>query len=153
MRFCSGEEISSLVKGLISEKHQVGQYSVDLTVAKVSAVKKEGDIDFGGSEEKEALVEELKPAKRTPEDKYGWWELTAGEYIVEFNEKVTIPENCLGIFQPLVRTIGAGVIHPTSVLHFGEKVEKTVLIVGKSGFNIKENARISSLMMVKAVSE
>lgn len=150
MKFCLGEDIASLVKGLISEKHQVRPYGVDLTVGKISAVKKEGDLDFGGSEEKEALTEELKPAKRTPDDKYGWWNLTAGEYIVKFNERVEVPENSLCILQPLLRTMKAGVMHPTLLLMSGEKIDEVVLLVGKSGLNIKENARISSLMRIEA---
>ncbi len=152
MRFCLGKDIAAMAEKLISEKHQVHRYNIDLTVSKILTVKKEGDLDFGGNEEKEALTEELKPEKRNPEDKYGWWALTAGEYIVKFNEKTTIPENCLGILQPLPRTMKAGVIHPVLVLPAGEGAREVVLLVGKSGLNIKENARISSLMCIEAVS-
>ncbi|MGB2599421.1 MAG: dCTP deaminase [Candidatus Omnitrophota bacterium] len=152
MKFCSGNEISAMTEKLISEKHQAHKYSVDLTVSKVLAVNKGGDLDFGGSEEKKALTEELKPEKRTPEDKYGWWTLTAGEYIVRFNEKIKIPENRLCILQPLPRTMKAGAIHSVQVFLSGENIEEVVLLVGKSGLNIKENARISSLMCMEAIS-
>jgi deoxycytidine triphosphate deaminase len=151
MKFCSGEEVASLAKGLISEKHQVHSYGLDLTVGRISAVKKEGDLDFGGSEEKEPLTEELKPVKRNPDDEYGWWNLTAGEYIVKFNETVEVPENSLCVLQPLLRTMKAGVMHPTLLLMSGEKIDEVVLLVGKSGLNIKENARISSLMRIEAL--
>jgi deoxycytidine triphosphate deaminase len=153
MKFCSGEEIAKVADKLISEKHQVHRGSMDLTVGKVSAVKKEGDLDFGGSEEKAALTEELKPSKRSPEDEYGWWALTAGEYIIKFNEKIVIPEDCLAILQPLLRTMKAGVIHPVLVFMGGETVEEVILFVGKSGLNIKENARISALIGIKGLSE
>jgi deoxycytidine triphosphate deaminase len=151
MKFCSGEKIAAAIGKLISEKHQVHTHSIDLTVAKIFAVKKEGDLDFGGSEEKEALVEELEPEKRSPEDTYGWWTLEAGEYIVEYNEKIKIPKTCLGILQPLLRTLEVGVIHPTQMLLPGEEARKTVLMVGKSGFNVKENARISMLMGIEDI--
>ncbi len=149
MRFCRGEEMTGCVGKLVSEKHQVGPHGIDLTVACVYTVKKEGAIDFGGSEANEALVEKLEPVKKDPGDKYGWWNLTAGEYIVEFNEKVVIPDGCIGVIQPLARTLGAGVVHSTFIITSGQQVDRTVLIVGKSGFRVKENARISSLMGVK----
>jgi deoxycytidine triphosphate deaminase len=153
MRFCTGSEIAKLTKGLISEKHQVHSGSIDLTVNKVSVVKKEGDLDFGGSEEKRALTEEMKPEKRSPEDEYGWWALEAGEYLIEFNEKIKIPDGCIGILQPLHRTMKAGVIHPVLVYVGGDVVEEIILFVGKSGLNIKENARISSLLGIKSNQE
>jgi len=151
VNFCSGREIAGFATGLVSEEHQVKPYGLELTVAKVFIVKKEGDIDFGGSEEKEALIEELEPGKRSPGDKYGWWALTSGEYLIEYNEKIEVPEGCMAIIQTLQRTLKAGVIHPTVVLTPGEKVRKMLLQVGKSGFNIKENARVSLLMGIKAV--
>ena len=153
MRFCTGVEIAKLTEGLISEKHQVHTSGIDLTVNKVSVVKKEGDLDFGGSEEKEALTEEVKAKKRSPEDKYGWWALDAGEYIVRFNEKIKIPEGCIGILQPLLRTMKAGVIHPVLVYVGGDIAEEVILFVGKSGLNIKENAKISSLLGIKSNEE
>jgi len=153
MKFWTGKEISVLAEKMISQERQIRPYGFDLTVAKIFVVRKEGDIDFGGSEQKDALVEELKPVKRAPDDKYGWWNLTAGEYIVEFNEKVKIPDKGLGVMQPLSRALKAGVLHPTLIFFGGEKVENTILMVGKSGFNVKENARISSLMGVKPFDE
>ena len=151
MKACTGTEIAALASGIISEKHQVGPYSLDLTVASISMVKKEGDIDFGGSEEKEALTEKLEPYKRNEEEEYGWWELTAGEYLVEFNEKIEIPENHFAIIRPLPRALSAGVMHPEMTRLEGEMVDTTLMLVGKSGLNIKENARISSLLLLKAI--
>ncbi|MFH1552525.1 MAG: dCTP deaminase [Candidatus Omnitrophota bacterium] len=149
MNFCTGKEILGFAGKLISEKHQAKLYSLDLTVAKVFALAKGGDIDFGGSEEKEALTEEVKPVKKDAEDKYGWWHLTEGEYLVEFNEKPEIPENHIGILQPLERTLKAGGVHPTLLLSPGQRASSALLVVGKSGFNVKENARISSLWGIK----
>ncbi|MEA3488970.1 MAG: hypothetical protein U9R44_01325 [Candidatus Omnitrophota bacterium] len=146
MSFVTGEGIAAFTENFISKKHQVKPYSLELTVAKVFLVRKGGDIDFGGSEQKEAILHELAPVRRSSEAKYGWWNMAAGEYVVKFNEKARIPDNCIGIVQPLLRTLKAGVIHPTLFLTGGEETDMTVLSVGRGGFNIKENARISSLM-------
>jgi len=59
MKFCTGKDIACCAGKLISEKHQVKPYALELTVAKVWMVKKEGDVDFGGKEEKEALTEQI----------------------------------------------------------------------------------------------
>ena len=151
MKVANGSEIAALASGIISEKHQVKSYGVDLTVSGIRVVKKEGDIDFGGSEEKAAITEKLESEKRNDGDEYGWWELAAGEYLVEYNEKVKIPEGRMGIIQPLPRALTAGVTHTTMILPPGDEVGSMVLLVGKFGFNIKENARLSSLLMLKAI--
>jgi deoxycytidine triphosphate deaminase len=153
MKACTGQEIAGLVSNIISEKHQVGPYSLDLTVAGISVVEKEGDIDFGGSEEKAALTEKLEPEKRGGEDKFGWWTLTAGEYLVEFNEKVKVPKDHFAIVRTLPRALKAGVMHPEMTRLEGEVVDSTLLMVGKSGLNIKENARVSSLLMLKGIEK
>lgn len=152
MRICSGKEAASLIEGLISEKHQVKCRNLDLTVAGVSVLRQAGDIDFGGSEEKEALAEQIEPVKRSNEDKYGWWSLTEGEYFVEFNEKGIIPGGNIGFISPLSRTLSAGASHSVLMCQEGEKVGPVLLYVGKAGFNIKENARISALLLMNTGS-
>jgi deoxycytidine triphosphate deaminase len=148
MRTCKGDYIARYAENILSEKHQVHEFSLDLTVSSVYAVKKAGDLDFGGSELKAANMEQVLPEKRSRDDKYGWWSLTSGEYIVEFNEKVVVPDNCVVSIQPLSETLKAGVTHPSLTFSSGEQVEMTLLLVGKSGLNVKQNARISSLRAI-----
>lgn len=152
MDILKGKDLASFVTGLISEKHQTSSSSIDLTVSKVSRVAKGGSLDFGGSEEEASLTEEVKPVKRQDEDKYAWWTLSDGEYMIEFNERIDVPEGFLFLLKPHQRTLNAGGTHPTMIYAGGEKVEKIPLTVGKGGINIKENARISSLIGAKTVS-
>ena len=151
MNICTGKDLSSFIKGLISEKHQVSPSSVDLTVSSIFRINKGGSLDFGGSEEEGSLVEEIKPVKRKEEDKYGWWLLPEGEYMIEFNEEVSTPKGLIFLLKPHQRTLNAGGFHPTMIYAGGERIEKVPLAVGKGGINIKENARISSLIGAKAV--
>lgn len=146
MTISSGKDIAGLLEKLISEKHQVGSYTVDLTVSKICRVKDAGCVDFGGSEEEAFRLEEICPSKKTPKDNYGWWSLSQGTYMVQFNEKIEVPEGHLFILQPLSRTLKAGGVHPTSLYPGGEAIDSALLTVGEAGFNVKENARISSLM-------
>jgi deoxycytidine triphosphate deaminase len=153
MKFCAGRDIACGASKIISEEHQVKPYALELTVSRVYSVKKEGDIDFSGKEEKEALKELVEPVKRSPSDDYGWWTLVAGEYIAEFNEKITVQKDCLAVLQPLPRTLRAGVTHPTLFFAEGDVIERTLLIVGKSGFNMKQNARISAVIEIKSLTD
>ncbi|MBD3427266.1 MAG: dCTP deaminase [Candidatus Omnitrophica bacterium] len=144
MRIYSGEESAKLVGDLVSEKHQVKPRSIELTVAAVYQPEKAGEIDFGGSEQKKADSKPLEPEKRSEDDKYGWWNLTEGEYFVEFNETVKVPEGSISFLRPLPRTLEGGGIQPSLIYMEGEEITRVPLSVGKTGFNIKENARISS---------
>lgn len=153
MKFCSGYDIAKCAGKLISEEYQVKPYALELTVSKVYSVKKEGDIDFSGKEEKEAVMTVVEPSKRSPSDEHGWWTLVAGEYIVEFNEKLTVQKDCLAVLQPLPRTLRAGVTHPTLFFTDGDRIERMLLIVGKSGFNMKQNARVSSIIGIRSLTQ
>lgn len=153
MKFCAGRDIASCASKIISEEHQIKPYAFELTVSRIYSVKKEGDIDFSGKEEKEALKELVPPAKRCPSDEYGWWTLVAGEYIAEFNEKIIVQKDCLAVLQPLARTLRAGVTHPTLFFSEGDAIERTLLTIGKSGFNMKQNARVSAVIGIKSMSD
>ena len=151
MNVCTGKDLVRFVKGLISEKHQVSVSSIDLTVSRISEIDKGGSLDFGGSEEEGSLVNEIKPVKKQDDDKYGWWVLSEGEYMIEFNEEIDVPEGFLFVLKPHQRTLNAGGIHPTMIYATGEKIEKVPLVIGKAGMNIKENARISSIIGARTV--
>jgi hypothetical protein len=142
-----GANILEFIGNIIYEKNQVEDYSVYLTINKVFQFTGKAEIDFGGSEYKKAETEEIKTFKRKPEDKYGWWELSEGEYLVEFNEELEklLPESKLVILQPSERITLNGTSHATKIIEKKGKFRLT-LHVGKNGINIKENARISKLI-------
>ncbi len=145
----TGGDILSFIGNIIYEKKQVEGDSLYLTVSKIFRLTTKGEIDFGGSEYKESEKEIIEPVKRKPEDKYGWWDLSLGEYFVEFNEKLQdiIPEDKLVILQPSERLTKNGASHPIRVLQKKGKIS-TILYVGKNGINIKENARVSRLIVL-----
>lgn len=141
-----GTDILDFIGNIIYKKKQVEDYSVYLTIKKVFKFTGKAELDFGGSEYTEAKTEEIEPIKRKPEDKYGWWELAGGEYLVEFNEKLEklLPESKLVILQPAERITLNGTFHATKIIEKKGEIRLT-LHVGESGINIKENARISKL--------
>lgn len=148
MKYLKNEELLNHVKNIISEKHQLHERELHLTVSKVSKIQNKGAIDFGGSEEKEVNKTQLEPIKINPEDKYGWWKLDQGNYIIEVNEKIQLKEDLFAITTALPRTIKAGGTLISNIITSNEN--KIILsLTTSSGINIKENARIAKLLILK----
>lgn len=144
-----GADILEFISNIIHEKKQVEEYGVFLTIGKVFRFAGKAEIDFGGDEYKESEIQGIDPVKRKPEDKYGWWDLPGGEYLIVFNEELQdiLPSAKLVILQPSERITTNGVFHPTKVIEKKGEIRVT-LYVGKNGINIKENARISKLIVL-----
>jgi deoxycytidine triphosphate deaminase len=145
----SGKETASRVTGIISPKHQVHGYSVDLTVKNVFAVDPTGRVDFGGGEYTPAGRIAVSPLRRNPEDKYLWWDLGKASYFVEYNETLDLAPDELGMIEPDERLLRAGASHvPISVRGRVSPVE-TLLNVEIMGVMLKQNARISRVRVYK----
>lgn len=141
----SGKKVKKYVDGVIHEETQLAEKGVDLTVDSVARPGSATDLDFGGGEEKIGEVEEITPKKRNEDDSYGWWNLEAGLYIIEFNEEIDVAE-ATGTVVPLVRLTSGGSFHGTIVFS-GQLENNPVLSVSSAGLNLKENARISRLFV------
>lgn len=151
MHYLEGEEIVAALHGIISEKHQRHRYETDLTVKAVFRLTGPGSVDFGGSEEVYAPVETLPPNKIDAADAYGWWNLAPGSYRIRFNEAVKLSETQLAFLQPHERLLQAGASH--SAFYYSESRDtlETTLSVGSGGIRIKENARVSRLLIMELV--
>lgn len=129
------------VSGLLHEPTQVTDGRVDLTVDEVYRMEGSGRIDFGGGE--------LEPAEWTPherywrhaDDDYQWWSLEAGQYLIEYNETLETTEPV--VVQPRDALLERGAVHPTL---FRESLGPMPVVVGGVGVEIKENARISTVL-------
>lgn len=132
-----------LLEGTISKDHQVNARGVHLTVAEVAPLHGRGDIDFGGSEMNPARGNPLEPVEHKPGDRYGWWRLEAGSYLVRFNEmlKDGAPPMLLASNE---RLLSCGCSLAVACVGPGEL--RTVLTVPQVGLRLKENARIGLLV-------
>lgn len=149
MDVLEGEHVARLLKNLIHAKTQVHPESVDLTVKSISRIATTGSVDFGGSEYVPGDKVTLIPRKSSPTDKYGWWLLAMGEFLIEYNEEISLPPHHLGIIQPHERLIESGVTHNTRILtEPGERVF-SLIHVCQADVRIKENARISKLIVLQ----
>jgi deoxycytidine triphosphate deaminase len=144
----SGNKCLESISGIIYARKQVHSDSVDLTVKRIIKLQSAGELDFGGSEYKAADTDAVAPVKKSPDDEYSWWNLEHGFYLVSFNEKFNLAKDVLGIIFPHSRLIRSGGIHSPSIVSKDEDPPVILLQVGPHGLRLKENARISSLIVM-----
>jgi hypothetical protein len=136
-----GSDLFDRVDGIVHEDTQVHDYGLDLTVSEVYEIEDPGRVDFGGGELEDADLRPLASAKRNPDDEYEWWTLTAGTYLVEYNESLT--EGAPLRVQTRRELRQRGAYHPTTVT---AALDPMPLTVAEGGVKLKENARISTLL-------
>lgn len=149
MQPVSGKDTAARMTGIISPKHQVHAYSVDLTVAKVYGLDPTGQVDFGGNEYAPAAHTALVSHRRRPEDNYEWWDLGRGCYTVEFNEGLKLADDEIGVLEPDERLLRAGATHTTSWIRGQAARLETLLLVGALNVLVKQNARIGRLRVFR----
>lgn len=135
--------LTEYVDNLVYEPTQVHDDGVDLTVSAIYDVAEPGRLDFGGDELEDAGLDPLPTAKRREDDEYEWWDLEAGQYVVQHNEFLTDPDEPL-FLQPRNELLARGCSHP-SVRVIGH-LPLLPLSVAGGGIRIKENARVSTLL-------
>ena len=140
-----GKEFLNNIKDIIHEETQVHKRSIDLTLSKVYRIENRGNLDFGGNEFKKSELKEITAEKKTEDDKYGWWNLKQGMYIVEFNEELM---GKYAILQSIPRLLQTGCFLPMQIIEKNNKIQ-SLLNVGPQGVNIKENARIATVYQFK----
>ena len=145
----TGKDTASRVKGMISPKHQVHGYAVGLTVKNMFAVDPTGRVDFGGGEYMPAGRVAVAPLRRSPEDKYQWWELGRRPYFVEFNETLELAPDEMALLEPDERLLRAGVSHSCNFLRGRIAPLEMLINVDALTVFIKQNARISRLRIFK----
>ncbi|MBI4462239.1 MAG: hypothetical protein HY653_04970 [Acidobacteria bacterium] len=149
MQLLPGRLAVERVKNLISDKHQVHAYHVDLTARTIYGLNPTGEVDFGGSEYAPALRQELRTHQKHSQDRYQWWELPHGAYLVEFNEAVDLAENEIALLEPHERLLRAGASHPANFLRGPVNPVHTVLNVTSARIQIKQNARLAVLRVFR----
>ncbi len=146
----TGQDIVAACSGLISAKKQQGPFSLDLTVKEISKVSSGGALDFGGSEFSQAAATIFEPEKKSAEEPYGWWKLGPGVYLLSFNETIQFQQPALIVIVPHSRLVAAGASHaPIAVENF-EKDVCVLLQMGSEGLSVKQNARVSTVIVLNA---
>ena len=136
------------VTDLLHRETQEFEFGVDLSVAEIHRLTGRGSLDFGGSEFRAADAERLDANQRSSDDEYGWWSLEPGTYRIVYNEGVDLDEDEVGLVQPHPRLMLAGAHHPSFAVFGRQETITAILSIGGEGVDIKENSRISRLMIL-----
>lgn len=149
-RIVNPPDLFDLLNGIISSKKQSTESPyVDLTVGKLYRQKTGGKMDFGGSEFVPAASEPCLPVKIKPDDAYGWWILHEGNFWMELNEAISLPENCLGFIQPHPNLQASGCWHPTLTWKTIDHKYRLPLWIPKYGLHLKQNSRVSRIVVME----
>ena len=149
MELLTGKEALNRIKGVLNPKFQVHGTAVDLTVKNIYAVDPTGEVDFGGSEYKPAGRIAMASLRRNPEDKYQWWDLSRGAHIVEYNETVELADDEVAVLEVEERLLRAGASHTSHFIRGRVAPIETLLDVNTMRVLIKQNARISRLLIFR----
>lgn len=152
MEIVSGDAVfDDLLDNTLHADTQVEAESVSLTVGAIKELTGPGHLDFGGGEFQLADRHDVEPMKRSDDDDYGWWSLAEGQYIVEFNETIDLTQGDYALLQPHDHLYWNGVSHPTLLLDADDTDMRisVPITVGHNGVEIKENARVSSLRIIR----
>ncbi|MFP8952350.1 dCTP deaminase [Natrialbaceae archaeon A-arb3/5] len=132
-----------VVDNLVYEPTQVHEHGIDLTVSAIYEIDSPGRIDFGGDELEDADLEPVPTEARNPDDEFGWWNLSQGQYVVQYNEFLTDPEESVQL-QPRNELLARGGSHPSLLV--ASHLPLIPLSVAGGGLRLKENARISTVV-------
>lgn len=143
--------IDQIIQNYIHDGKQIDEAtgSMVLTVGRIGTLVGRGSLDFGGSEYAPTPTAWQEPVKKNPDDKYGWWHLEPGSYLLEFNESVLLQKGEKAVLQIWEEAARTGVVHPTELLLTSREPLSTVMSVPKPGVDIKENARISRILILE----
>ena len=144
----TADALAQQLDGLVHLDTQQAPNGLDLTVDAVHRVTGHGQLDFGGGEFRAVPCERIEPVRDAPEDDYGWWTLEKGAYVIQYNESLTLEAGQQAVVTPLERTLQAGAHHGTFVLDDDSDPLETLLVVSRMGCRLKENCRVSRLVVL-----
>jgi deoxycytidine triphosphate deaminase len=149
MQLESGKEALQRVRNLIKAELQTHAYAVELTAKQLYSLNPTGAVDFGGSEYVAAERHPVPTHQKHSQDRYQWWTLVHGAYLVEFNETLELAEDEIALLEPHERLLRAGAEHPALFLR--GKINPLTILLSVSGarLEIKQNARISTLRVFR----
>ena len=151
------QEIESLIK----EKELITDYlnldihltpnGFDLTAGSVFEFIDSGALDFSNKERLIPKTEEVKPWKKDPQDRFGWWNLKKGAYKIRTNEIFNLPQDLVVIAFPRSSLLRIGAFTQTGVWDAGFKGKSEFILVVENpkGLRLKQNARVIQTIFIR----
>ena len=149
MTILTGSEARGLVESMIDPETQTQMCGVELTLQKIERFITGGAVAF---ENKERKLPETEPLNF---DEMGWIELTAGSYLVTFNEIVNIPKDVAAMARARSTLLRCGATLETALWDPGYRGRSQSLLVvyNPQGLKLKKNARLMQLVFMRLENE
>ena len=138
-----------LIEGYIDLEEQVQPNGIDLTLREVALLQSSGKIAVKDSQR---LVSALAPLVFNGLD---FIDLTAGAYIITYNEIVHLPKNIMALATPRSSLLRCGVTVNTAVWDAGYsgRSQSLMVVYNSQGFRVQRNARILQLVFLQLTQE
>jgi dUTP pyrophosphatase len=149
MTILTGSEARGLVESMIDPETQTQMCGVELTLQKIERFLTAGAVAFDNKERK---LPETEPLNF---DEMGWIELTAGAYLVTFNEIVNIPKDVTAMARARSTLLRCGATLETALWDPGYRGRSQSLLVvyNLQGLKLKKNARLMQLVFLRLENE
>jgi dUTP pyrophosphatase len=149
MTILTGSEARGLVESMIDPETQTQMCGVELTLQKIERFLTAGAVAFDNKERK---LPETEPLNF---DEMGWIELTAGAYLVTFNEIVNIPKDVTAMARARSTLLRCGATLETALWDPGYRGRSQSLLVvyNPQGLKLKKNARLMQLVFLRLENE
>ena len=149
MTILTGSEARGLVESMIDPETQTQMCGVELTLQKIERFLTAGAVAFDNKERK------LPETELVNFDEMGWIELTAGSYLVTFNEIVNIPKDVTAMARARSTLLRCGATLETALWDPGYRGRSQSLLVvyNLQGLKLKKNARLMQLVFLRLENE
>ena len=149
MTILTGSEARGLVESMIDPETQTQMCGVELTLQKIERFLTAGAVAFENKER------ELPETELVNFDEMGWIELTAGAYLVTFNEIVNIPKDVAAMARARSTLLRCGATLETALWDPGYRGRSQSLLVvyNSQGLKLKKNARLMQLVFLRLENE
>jgi dUTP pyrophosphatase len=149
MTILTGSEARGLVESMIDPETQTQMCGVELTLQKIERFITGGAVAFENKERK------LPETELVNFDEMGWIDLSAGSYLVTFNEIVNIPKDVAAMARARSTLLRCGATLETALWDPGYRGRSQSLLVvyNQQGLKLKKNARLMQLVFLRLENE
>ena len=138
-----------LVEGYQNLEDQLQPNGFDLTLREVAMIQSGGQIAVSNAQR---MVSNLSPLVFNSADNM---ELTAGAYVIMFNEVVNLPKNVMALGAPRSSLLRCGVTVHSAVWDAGYsgRSQSLLVVFNPFSFRVQRNARVAQLVFFKLTGE
>ena len=134
-----------LVVGHIDLGSQVQPNGLDLTLKEVARFLSPGQL---GASDADRVLSDIEPLAF---DASGWLELSAGAYLITYNEVVNLPTDLMALGRPRSSLLRSGVSVHTAVWDAGYRGRSQSLLTvhHPDGFRVQRDSRVAQLVFFR----